>query len=105
MQRFDSGMQRHVHRQLASWAADVKAEARKLVPVRTGHLQSTIYAQIQEWVANIGADATYAYFIEMGTRHMQAQPYLYPAISGYLPQLERIILDALEAAKSEAGLQ
>jgi hypothetical protein len=36
---------------------------------------------------------------------MQAQPYLYPAISGYLPQLERIILDALEAAKSEAGLQ
>jgi HK97 gp10 family phage protein len=104
MQRFDSGMQRHVHSQLASWAADVKAEAQKLVPVRTGYLRSTIYAQIQEWVANIGADAAYAYFVELGTRYMQARPYLYPAIEQYLPSLERIILEALEAAKEEAQL-
>jgi HK97 gp10 family phage protein len=104
MERFDSGMQRHVHSQLASWAADVKAEAQKLVPVRTGYLRSTIYAQIQEWVANIGADAAYAYFVELGTRYMQARPYLYPAIEQYLPSLERIILEALEAAKEEAQL-
>jgi HK97 gp10 family phage protein len=104
MQRFDSGMQRRVHRQLVSWAADVKASARKLVPIRTGYLQSTIYAKISEWVAEIGADATYALFVELGTKYMQAQPYLYPAIQEHLPQLEAIITSAIEQAKTEAGL-
>ena len=104
MQQFDSGMQRHVHRQLASWAADVKALAKQLAPVRTGHLKSSIYAKISEWVAEIGAEATYALFVELGTRYMQAHPYLYPAIQEHLPELERIILEALDAAKTEAGL-
>ena len=104
MQSFDSGMQRQVHSQLASWAADVKALAKQLVPVRTGHLRSSIYASIKEWVADIGAEAAYAYFVELGTRHMKAQPYLYPAIQEHLPRLEQIILEAIDRAKSEAGL-
>ena len=104
MQRFDSGMQREVHSFLASWAADVKAEAMRLVPVRTGYLRSTIYAKIQEWVAEIGADATYALFVELGTKYMQAHPYLYPAIQEYLPQLETVVIAAIEQAKAEAGL-
>lgn len=97
-------MQRRVHRQLASWVADVKASARKQVPVRTGYLKSTIYAKISEWVAEIGAEATYSLFVELGTRYMQAQPYLYPAIQEHLPRLEQIILEALDVAKSEADL-
>jgi HK97 gp10 family phage protein len=104
MERFDGGMQRYVHRQLASWAADVKALAKQLAPVRTGHLRSSIYAKIQEWVAEIGAEASYAMFVEFGTRYMAARPYLYPAIQEYLPILEQIILDALDMAKAEAGL-
>jgi HK97 gp10 family phage protein len=104
MQRFDSGMQREVHSFLASWAADVKAEAMRLVPVRTGYLRSTIYAKIQEWVAEIGADASYALFVELGTKYMQAHPYLYPAIQEYLPQLESVVIAAIEQAKVEAGL-
>jgi len=105
MQQFDSGMQRWIHRQLASWAADVKALAKQLVPVRTGHLRSSIYAKIQEWVAEIGAEATYALFVEFGTRYMQAKPFLYPAIQEHLPRLEKIICEAIDQAKAEAGLQ
>jgi len=104
IQRFDSAMQRHVHRQLESWAEAVKVMAQQLVPVRTGYLRSTIYAKIREWIAEIGAEAAYALFVEFGTRYMRARPYLYPAIQEYLPKLERIICDALEAAKVEAGL-
>jgi HK97 gp10 family phage protein len=104
MQKLDSGMQRHVHRQLTSWAADVKASARRIVPVRTGYLRSTIYAKIQEWVAQIGAEATYALYVELGTRYMRARPYLYPAIQEHLPRLETIISEAIEYAKQEAGL-
>ena len=104
MLKLDSALQNQVYRFLASWAADVKALARKLVPVKTGHLQSTIYAVVKDWVVNVGADATYAYFVEAGTRYMQAKPYLYPAIQEYLPQLELVILAAIDAAKAEAGL-
>ena len=105
MRQFDSAVQKHVHRQLASWAAVVKALARQLAPVRTGHLRSTIYADVKEWVATIGAEATYAMYVELGTRHMQARPYLYPAIQTYLPQLEQNIREAIEAAKAEAGFK
>ena len=104
LRNFDSAIQKQVHRQLASWAADVKALAKQLVPVRTGHLRSSIYAKISEWVAEIGAEATYGLFVEFGTRRMRARPYLYPAIQHHLPHLEQIILDALDAAKGEAGL-
>ncbi|MDI9576528.1 MAG: HK97 gp10 family phage protein [Thermoproteota archaeon] len=104
MQKFDSGMQREVHSFLASWAADVKAQAVKNAPMVTGYLRSTIYAKVKEWVVDLGADAAYALFIELGTKYMQAQPYLYPAIQQYLPELEAVIVSAIEQAKAEAGL-
>jgi len=104
MQRFDSGMQRQVHRFLASWAADVKAQAVKNAPMVTGYLCSTIYARVKEWVAEIEADAAYALFVELGTKYMRAHPYLYPAIQQYLPELEAVIVSAIEQAKTEADL-
>jgi len=104
MERLQSAMQRHVHRQLTNWAADIKALARQLVPVRTGRLRSSIYAKIREWVAEIGAEAAYALFVELGTRYMRARPYLYPAIQEHLPRLEQIVCEAVDAAKAEAGL-
>ena len=104
MQKFDSGMQREVHSFLASWGADVKAQAVKNAPMVTGYLRSTIYAKVKEWVVDLGADAAYALFIELGTKYMQAQPYLYPAIQQYLPELEAVIVSAIEQAKAEAGL-
>ena len=104
MRNFDSAMQKHVHSKLVSWAADVKALAKKIVRVRTGHLRSRIYAEVKEWVVRIGADATYALFVEFGTRYMRARPYLYPAIQEYLPVLEEIICEGIDDAKAEAGL-
>jgi len=102
MQRFDSGMQRHVHSQLASWAEDVKAEAARQVPVRTGYLKSTIYTKIRERTAVIRAEATYPLFVELGTKYMQAHPYLYPAVEQFMPQLEATITAAIKQAQSEA---
>jgi HK97 gp10 family phage protein len=104
MERFDSGMQRHVRGQLESWAGDVEALAKQLVPVRSGYLRSTIHARIAEWIAEIGAEATYALFVEFGTRSMRARPYLFPAVQEHLPRLERIICEAIDTAKVEAGL-
>jgi hypothetical protein len=101
---FEPALQDQVYRFLHGWASDVKAEAMHRVPVRSGYLRSRIYAIVRDWVAMIGAEATYALFVELGTTHMRAQPYIYPAIQEYLPQLEDVICWAIDKAKAEAGL-
>jgi HK97 gp10 family phage protein len=102
--RFDAEMQRQVHEQLAKWAETVKTEATRLVPVRTGYLRSTIYARIQEWNTEVGAEAAYAANVEFGTRYAMAKPFLNPAVQARLPELERVLVEALNLAKVEAGL-
>ncbi len=104
MTKLDRAVQNQVYRYLASWAADVKAEATRTVPVRTGYLRSTIYATVKDWIVNVGADAAYSLFVEFGTRYMQAHPFIYPAVEKYLPELESLIIAAIEQAKMEAGL-
>jgi HK97 gp10 family phage protein len=102
--RFDSEMKSHIQTKLSEWAGAVQREAERLVPVRTGYLRSTIYAKAQEWQLEIGAEATYAAAVEFGTRTMQAKPYLTPAIENHLPELERVLLEAIDTAKMEANL-
>ena len=102
--RFDLEMQRQVHMQLARWADGVKNEAKRLVPVRTGYLRNTIFAQIQDWTAEVGAEAGYAANVEFGTRYAAAQPFLQPAVEAGLPELERVLSAAVDLAKVEAGL-
>lgn len=87
-------------------AFDVEAMAKDLAPVDTGHLKSSLYVvpgggkggstygqnvegdgallpevqaptSDQEAIVAVGAD--YGIFVEMGTSHMSAQPYLTPA--------------------------
>lgn len=102
--RFDAEMQRQIHEQLAKWAEGVKTEAKRLVPVRTGYLRSTIFARVQEWNAEVGAEAAYAANVEFGTRYARAQPFLQPAVQVLLPELERVLLAAVDLAKVEAEL-
>lgn len=105
MRTFQNAIQTYVHRQLVSWAADVKAEAMRRAPVKTGRLRTSIYAVVRDWVVNIGAEATYALFVEVGTRYIRARPYLWPSIQQYLPQLEQIVKEAIDTAKAEAGFR
>jgi HK97 gp10 family phage protein len=102
--RFDAEMQRHLHERLAGWAESVKTEATRIVPVRTGYLRSTIYGRIQEWSAEVGAEAVYAAHVEFGTRYAMAKPFLAPAVQACLPELERVLVEALNLAKVEVGL-
>jgi HK97 gp10 family phage protein len=104
MSKLDSSMQSQVHGFLQNWASSVRTAALRNVPARTGNLRNSIYAIVKEWVANIGAAATYAYFVEFGTRHMKAHPFLWPAIQECLPELESCILNAVQQARAEAGL-
>ncbi len=102
--RFDSAMQNRIQEQLNEWAESVKADAERLVPVRTGYLQSTIFPRSQGWQIEVGAEAAYATAVEFGTRYARAKPYLTPAVEAYLPSLEQVLLEALDLAKGEAQL-
>jgi HK97 gp10 family phage protein len=104
LNRLDTAMQRRIQEQLAQWAQSVKADSEQRVPVRTGYLQSTIYAKTQGWQVELGAQTEYAAAVEFGTTYTQAQPYLNPAVQAYLPGLERVLLEALDSAKAEAQL-
>jgi HK97 gp10 family phage protein len=104
LNRFDSTMQNRVQQKLLEWAENVKAEAERLVPVRTGYLQSTIFAKSEGWQIEVGAEAAYAASVEFGTRYTQAKPNLAPSIEAYLPRLEQVLLEALDSAKAEAQL-
>lgn len=71
-------------------AADrVKAEAKRLVPVRTGRLQRAIDrtapfpGRSGERKISVGVkrpQSRYAHFVEFGTENHAAQPYLRPAL-------------------------
>jgi HK97 gp10 family phage protein len=102
--QFDAEMQNQVHTKLAEWAETVKTEATRQAPVRTGYLRSTIYARTIQWQTEVGADAAYAASVEFGTSCKQAKPFIQPALQQHLPNLERVLLEALDSAKTEAEL-
>ena len=102
--RFDVGMQRRLHERLAAWTETVRAEASRLAPMRTGYLRSTIYARTREWEAEVGAEAAYAAEIEFGTRSKRSRPFLNPTVEAHLPDLERLLNDAIETSAMEAEL-
>ena len=72
-------------------ALAVEAHAKTIVPVQTGNLKNSI----QTWregpgLYAVGTHVEYAPYVEFGTRHMAARPYLRPAadiVAGRLQEL------------------
>lgn len=66
---------------VAKAALDIEAGAKVRAPVDTGFLRGSITGRRisdEHWQVTVGAD--YGIYVEMGTRHMAAQPYLRPAV-------------------------
>jgi HK97 gp10 family phage protein len=61
-------------------AEDVAAEARSNAPVRTGHLRDSISVEVDGDTVIVQASADYAGYVELGTRHQRAEPFLMPAL-------------------------
>lgn len=83
----------------------VELKAKQYVPVRTGHLKSTIQSvKFEEKVGAVMALADYAGFVEYGTRYMNAHPYLRSAWFNTLPEIYALFRLVLPEKISE-GLQ
>ena len=68
--------------------------ARGIVPIRTGFLRDSIFADFVEsdLTLTFGATAPYADFVEFGTYKMRAQPYLRPALDSSQDRIVNAIL-------------
>ena len=63
-------------------AQDVVEIAQGNAPVRTGFLRDSIHTEPgeDEFTTNVVAGAYYSIFVELGTRFMAAEPFLFPAV-------------------------
>lgn len=67
---------------VAKTAYDVQADAQAMAPVDTGFLRSSITTSLADGglSAEVGPEAHYGVFLELGTYKMAPQPYLIPAL-------------------------
>ncbi|MFC4426206.1 HK97-gp10 family putative phage morphogenesis protein [Deinococcus navajonensis] len=68
------------HRRAALMAQEIRTEAVLAAPVDTGRLRQSIGVQkVSDGHYRVGTNVVYAPFVEFGTRHNRAQPFLRPA--------------------------
>jgi len=104
MEYFDETMRGFVDQALDYELYAMKDTALSLVPRRSGYLASTIFVErVREWAFKFGARASYAVFVELGTRFMQARRFLSRALQSGMPSLVQAVNRAIDEAISEAS--
>lgn len=64
-------------------------EAQNKVPVRTGNLQRSLYAEVKENSLEIGGRANYTAYVEFGTsRGLPARPFIRPGADVALREIQ-----------------
>jgi HK97 gp10 family phage protein len=70
-------------------ALDIEAHAKTLAPVDTGALRNSIRMEpTGELSAEVAVGVDYGLYVEMGTVHAPAQPFLTPAVEHARPAFE-----------------
>lgn len=89
----------------AAAANDTTTLAKRLCPVDTGRLRSSIRPRISagDLSAEVYTDVEYAGYVEYGTVNMQAEPYLRPAWEAIRPEYIRDVVAVLRAAGRIGG--
>jgi HK97 gp10 family phage protein len=77
----------------------IERKAKRIAPVDTGRLRSSISSQVGPGqlptYAEVGTNVNYARFVEFGTKNMKAQPYLIPAFEQSKPEIDQNIQEAI----------
>lgn len=72
-----------VARTLEAIGLTAEGHAKLKCPVDTGRLRNSITHVVDDDTVYIGTNVEYAAYVELGTIHTRAQPYLRPAASGH----------------------
>jgi HK97 gp10 family phage protein len=78
-------------------AYDVEAKAKAKAPVKTGTLRRSIHSVFERGglTGIVGPSVRYGAYVELGTRHMAARPYMRPAAEAALPRFADAVKRAL----------
>jgi HK97 gp10 family phage protein len=79
----------------------IEAAGKGRCPVRTGTLQRSIHTVFSDngLTATVGPSVDYGIYVEFGTRHMGARPYMRPAAELIYPKFA----DAVNAVLRKGG--
>lgn len=103
IERLDLAMQVKVHDRIREQAELMKTVAQSLAPVKTGRLRNSIYAQVEDWIAKVGASAPYAVYQEFGTRFIPPVRFLSRAIEMQAQSMIDAVNQAIDEAITEAS--
>ena len=72
--------------------------AKKLAPYDTGNLRNSITHEVDdgEPAVYIGTNVEYATYVCLGTIHMNAQPFLKPAVNDHKDEYRKILENSLK---------
>jgi len=104
LERLDSAMQQQIHDKLEEQSIVLENTVKAFAPRRTGYLASTVFSHVEDWLLKVGATAPYAYFVEFGTRFMQARAFIRRALDycwlGIWDRLNQAVDEAIREASS-----
>ena len=91
-------MQQATVRALEKCGLTAEGYAKKLAPVDTGNLRNSITHEVdeEEPAAYIGTNVEYAPYVCLGTIHMNAQPFLKPAVNDHKDEYRKILENSLK---------
>lgn len=84
-----------IGRALERIGSQAEGYAKDLCPVDTGNLRNSITHTADGKAAYIGTNVEYGKYVELGTRHQKAQPYLKPAAANHTGTYSNIVKDEL----------
>jgi len=103
IERLDSAMQAKVHDCIREQAEIIKTVAQSLSSAKTGKLRNSIYSQVEDWIAKVGASAPYAVYQEFGTRFIKPIRFLSRAMEMQAQSMINAINQAIDEAITEAS--
>lgn len=71
---------------------EIQKTAKELVPVKTGKLRDSIQIKVDKSQGTVYSDASYAEYVENGTRYMKAKPFLRPAYNSEAEKLKKRVV-------------
>lgn len=92
------GLERSVRETLADEAEAIAADAAQAAPGRLGETLETIdESRGGRLIFAIGTPHRAGRFLEFGTRHMRARPFLWPVFRARLPRVKHKLTNTLRA--------
>ena len=81
VQKKPAQVEQAVDREIKLSSLRIEKKSKQQSPFDTGWLSNNIYANVvRSMVAEVVSPVEYSIFIELGTRFMMAQPFLFPAL-------------------------